>query len=91
MLQQLKPGGGAPELPKVATKTLSATTDAAGKFPLRKCSPGTYWLIGKQAGFGDGKYGDDGGDSSLRISAGQESVQADLGCPARHAVRRRRG
>ncbi|MGA3259060.1 MAG: hypothetical protein ABSE35_09275 [Bryobacteraceae bacterium] len=39
MLQQLKPGGGAPELPKVATKTLSATTDAAGKFPLRKCSP----------------------------------------------------
>jgi len=78
MMQQFKPGGSTPELPKVATKTLSATTDAAGKFRFENVTPGTYWLTGKKAGFEDARYSGSGGDDSLRISAGQESVQADL-------------
>ncbi|MGB7760592.1 MAG: carboxypeptidase-like regulatory domain-containing protein [Bryobacteraceae bacterium] len=78
MMQQFKPGGPAQESPKVTTKTLSATTDAAGKFRFDNVAPGTYWLTGKKAGFEDGTYSGSGDEGSLRISAGQESVQADL-------------
>jgi hypothetical protein len=70
--------GPAQELPKVATKTLTATTDALGKFRFENVPPGTYWLTAKKVGYGDGKYPEKGGDGSMRLSSGQELKQADF-------------
>ena len=77
VMAQLKPGGPKSELPKVTTKTLTAATDAAGKFRFENVPPGTYWLTAKKVGYGDGKYPERGEDS-VRLSSGQELKQADL-------------
>jgi hypothetical protein len=74
----MAPGGPAREVPKVTTRTLAATTDAAGKFRFENVPPGTYWLTAKKVGYGDGRYPDKGGDGSVRLSSGQELKQADL-------------
>lgn len=78
MMAQFKPSGSAQELPKVATKTLTATTDALGKFRFENVPPGTYWLTAKKVGYGDGKYPEKGGAGSVNLSAGQELKQADV-------------
>ena len=78
MMAQFKPSGPAQELPKVATKTLTATTDAMGKFRFENVPPGTYWLTAKKVGYGDGRYPEKGGDGSMRLSSGQELKQADF-------------
>jgi Carboxypeptidase regulatory-like domain len=75
-------GGNSTEMPKVATKTVTATTDAAGKFRFENVPPGTYWLTAKKTGFGDERYKPKrvaGGDSeSLRLSSGQELKDVDF-------------
>jgi uncharacterized protein (DUF2141 family) len=78
MMAQIKPGGSAPQLPSVATRTMTATTDAMGKFHFENVPPGTYWLTAKKAGYGDGKYPEKGGDGSVRLSSGQELKTVDL-------------
>ena len=77
MMAKFKTGGSATETPKGATRTLSSTTDAAGKFRFENVPPGTYWLTAKKAGYGDGKYPEKGEDS-VRLTSGQELKQADL-------------
>jgi hypothetical protein len=76
MMSQLKVGGSAAELPSVASRTLAATTDAAGKFRFENVPPGTYWLTAKKTGYGDVRYPEKGGP--VRLTAGQELKQVDL-------------
>jgi hypothetical protein len=75
-------GGNATEMPKVSTKTLTATTDAAGKFRFENVPPGTYWLTAKKVGFGDESYKPKGAAArdgeSLRLSPGQELKEVDF-------------
>src|ERR1035437_8576317 len=75
-------GGNATEMPKVSTKTLTATTDAAGKFRFENVPPGTYWLTAKKVGFGDGSYKPKAAAArageSLRLSPGQELKEVDF-------------
>jgi hypothetical protein len=78
VMAQLKPGGPKSELPKVTTKTMTATTDAAGKFRFENVPPGTYWLTAKKVGYGDGKYPEKGDDDSVHLASGQELKQADF-------------
>ena len=61
MMQQVKGIAGMPDMPKAATKTFTATTDAAGKFRFEKVEPGVYYLKAKGAGFVDGSYQPKGG------------------------------
>jgi hypothetical protein len=78
MMAKFKPGGPKSELPKAATKTLTAATDAMGKFRFENVPPGTYWLTAEKVGYGDGKYPEKGGDGSMRLSSGQELKQTDF-------------
>jgi len=67
-------GGDSAKMPNVATKTLSALTDAAGGFRFENVPPGVYWLTAKKAGFSDEQYKPAGtqASGSLRLSAAQE-------------------
>jgi protocatechuate 3,4-dioxygenase beta subunit len=75
-------GGHSTEMPKVSTKTVTATTDAAGKFRFENVPPGTYWLTARKAGFGDERYKPKGAAAgtrgSLRLSPGQELKDVDF-------------
>ena len=67
---------------KVSTKTLTAATDAAGKFRFENVPPGDYWLSAKKAGYGDERYKPKGTAAgpggSVRLSPGQELKDVDF-------------
>jgi hypothetical protein len=75
-------GGDSAKMANVATKSLGATTDAAGKFRFENVPPGTYWLTARKAGFSDEHYKPIGANAgvggSLHLSPGQELKDIDV-------------
>ena len=69
-------GAGSSVSTQITTKTLAATTDAAGKFRIEQVPAGTWWLKALKPGFADGRYPQKGG--SLRLTAGQEMAHVDI-------------
>ena len=80
MAAMMKQFGGKSTETKVASKTVTATTDAAGKFHFENVAPGTYWLTAKKVAFGDQQYKPKGGAAGegLRLSSGQELKNVDF-------------
>ncbi len=76
MIRQSGGGVSASQLPQVTTKTLAATTDAAGKFRIEQVPAGTWRLKAQKPGFADGRYPLKGG--SLRLTAGQEMAHVEI-------------